>query len=192
METEDSSIKVIAGLGNPGAEYNETRHNVGFMVVDKLVGSGWRERNGATAVKWRCGSAEIWLVKPLRYMNQSGEPIRDLLRFYQIPPAGLLVVHDELDLPLGVLRAKFGGGSAGHNGVRSIEDALGTNEFARIRIGIGRPLSETGEKIPGSDKVLGRFLASERGALAETLDRSVAMIQLVVNEGILKAQNRFH
>jgi peptidyl-tRNA hydrolase, PTH1 family len=134
---------MIVGLGNPGLEYEHTRHNAGFMTVDvlgeNLRASYWKDDAGALSAVVRFGEDELVLAKPQLYVNASGAPVKNLLRSYELAPASLVVVHDDLDLPPGAVRVKRGGGHGGHNGLRSLNDALGTGEYARVRVGIGRP-----------------------------------------------------
>lgn len=134
---------VVVGLGNPGAEYENTRHNAGFMVVDLLAEnlrvSYWKDEAGSKVGLVRFGDGDLVLAKPQAFMNLSGKPVAKLLRAYGVKPADLIVVHDDLDIPEESVRVKRGGGHGGHNGLRSLIDALGTPEFTRVRVGIGRP-----------------------------------------------------
>ena len=140
-----SALRLIVGLGNPGAEYSETRHNAGFWFCERLardikVGLAKESRyHGWTANARNAGADGVWLLMPATYMNDSGRSVRALMQFYRIEPAEMLVVHDELDLPPGQMRLKFGGGLGGHNGLKSISAHLGTNDYWRLRIGIGHP-----------------------------------------------------
>jgi PTH1 family peptidyl-tRNA hydrolase len=135
--------RMVVGLGNPGPEYENTRHNAGFMVVDLLAEnlrvSYWRDEAGAKVGVVRFGDDDLVLVKPQTYMNVSGKAVRKLLDSYEVDPTDAIVVHDDLDLPEETVRVKRGGGHGGHNGLRSLVDALGTGEFPRVKIGIGRP-----------------------------------------------------
>lgn len=134
---------MIVGLGNPGPEYEHTRHNAGFMAVDllgeNLRASYWKDEAGAKSAVVRFGEDELVLVKPQLYVNASGAPVRNLLDVYEVPLDSLIVVHDDLDLSPGAIRVKRGGGHGGHNGLRSINETLGSGEYARVRVGIGRP-----------------------------------------------------
>ena len=135
---------LVVGLGNPGPNYAKTRHNLGFVVADLLaerIGSKFKvhKRSGAEVVTGRLGGRSIVLAKPRTYMNESGRQVGPLAKFYSVPPADIVVVHDELDIEFGRIRLKFGGGVAGHNGLRSVSAALGTKDFQRVRVGIGRP-----------------------------------------------------
>lgn len=185
---------LIAGLGNPGPKYADNRHNVGFMVADRLVdraaepGAGFRDKFGAEMAKVRLGRDDCVVLKPKTYMNLSGESVQKALQFFKIPLSELVVVHDELDLPFGALRVKVGGGLAGHNGLRSIAQHGGGNGFVRLRMGIGRPTGKQSvEKY-----VLSDFDASERAELRDLLDRAVDALHTVVTEGPKAAMNRFH
>ncbi len=155
---EPSLSHLVVGLGNPGARYRETRHNLGRraveLIVDELSGS-WRSRWNGRVSELRDGDERLALLVPETFMNESGRSVAPALRFYKLPPERLVVVHDELDLELGDVRAKQGGGLAGHNGLRSLAEATGTQDFLRVRIGIGRP--ERGDRRPVADWVLQPF-----------------------------------
>lgn len=160
---------LIAGLGNPGPEYEATRHNAGFRVVDELAGElgarYWKNECGALTAKASCGDAEVILAKPQSFMNVSGGPVKKLLGAYGVDPGHLVVIHDELDIPSGTVRVKFGGGHAGHNGLRSICDKLGTRDWFRVRTGIGRP--------PGRMDTADYVLSVPRGQAADEFDGAV-------------------
>jgi len=185
--------RLVVGLGNPGREYAGHRHNVGFMVVDRLaeaVGvplgqSKFEGRFGQGAV----GKARLFLLEPETYMNVSGEAVSAAARFYKVAPEDLLVVHDELDLPFGRLQLKRGGGTGGHNGLESIVEQLGTPDFARLRFGIGKPAGPNAkERVVGH--VLHDFSSAEEDALDPLLERSVDMIRAWVSLGLAEAMNR--
>jgi peptidyl-tRNA hydrolase, PTH1 family len=185
-------VILIAGLGNPGSRYEATRHNVGFRVVDRWVNRhespAWREKfEGAySAINWTNGERVVAL-KPLTFMNRSGFSVRAALSFFKLKPADLLVVHDELDLPFGDYRLKQGGGDAGHNGVGSIIEQLGTDGFARLRFGIGRPPAEfTGS---GADFVLEGFPLADRTRLEELIEDSTKVLDRVIDSGLGAAMN---
>src|SRR5437868_14010906 len=149
---------LVAGLGNPGREYTQTRHNVGWMVVDELCrrhGGSWRSKFSGQLAEVRLDALRLALLKPETYMNESGRSIGAAVRFFKVDPGSLLVVHDDVDLEEGRLQARLGGGLAGHNGLRSIAQHLGTNEFLRLRIGVGRP--GRGDRRPVADYVLSPF-----------------------------------
>ena len=188
---------LVAGLGNPGPKYAATRHNIGFAVVDGLaaqVGSklARHKRAMALAAEGRFGSPgsseSVVLVEPLLFMNESGGPVKALMGFYGVDAANLVVVHDELDLPLGSLRIKFGGGDNGHNGLRSIRSSLGTGDFFRVRVGIGRP---TGRQDP-ADYVLSGFGSAERADLPLVTERAEQAVESLVLNGLERTQQSFN
>ena len=155
---EPSLSHLVVGLGNPGARYRDTRHNLGRRAVELIadeLGGSWRSRWNGRVSELRDGDERLALLVPETFMNESGRSVAPALRFYKLPPERLVVVHDELDLELGDVRAKEGGGLAGHNGLRSLAEALGTQDFLRVRIGIGRP--ERGDRRPVADWVLQPF-----------------------------------
>jgi len=155
---EPSLSHLVVGLGNPGARYRDTRHNLGRRAVELMVdelGGSWRSRWNGRVSELRDGDDPLALLVPETFMNESGRSVAPALRFYKLPPERLVVVHDELDLELGDVRAKQGGGLAGHNGLRSLAEATGTQDFLRVRIGIGRP--ERGDRRPVADWVLQPF-----------------------------------
>jgi PTH1 family peptidyl-tRNA hydrolase len=160
---QENKPLLIVGLGNPGASYARTRHNAGFMAVDELAGADavWKKEKNSLTTKLD----NVILAKPQTFMNLSGGAVLALMTFYKIPLENLIVIHDDIDLKLGEIREKTGGGSAGHNGIKSIDAAVGNN-YRRIRIGVGRPKQETGDKrqetgIDTSDWVLGKFSEDE-------------------------------
>ncbi|HEX5196000.1 MAG TPA: aminoacyl-tRNA hydrolase [Gaiellales bacterium] len=155
---EPSLSHLVVGLGNPGARYRDTRHNLGRRAVELIadeLGGSWRSRWNGRVSELRDSDERLALLVPETFMNESGRSVAPALRFYKLPPERLVVVHDELDLELGDVRAKQGGGLAGHNGLRSLAEALGTQDFLRVRIGIGRP--ERGDRRPVADWVLQPF-----------------------------------
>jgi PTH1 family peptidyl-tRNA hydrolase len=180
---EPSLDWLVAGLGNPGARYRATRHNAGFMVVEQIadrLGGSWRSRFSGRLCELRDGDGRLALLEPETYMNDSGRSVAAALRFYKLPPERLLVVHDEIDLQLGDVRAKLGGGLAGHNGLRSLAQHLGTQEFARVRLGVGRP--ERGDPRPVVDWVLTPF--EPQVDVEGLITRGVECTLAVVREGI--------
>ncbi len=183
-------MHLVVGLGNPGPKYAKNRHNVGFMVVDRLAaaaGVELREKHRGRAAKARLREHDVVLLEPLTYMNRSGESVREAMQFYKVPLASVIVVHDELDLPFGTLRLKQGGGAAGHNGLKSIIQHCGGPDFVRLRIGIGRP--------PHGNThgwVLGDFEPSESTALPDVLDLAPRAVEAVIVEGISAAMNTFN
>lgn len=183
---------LIVGLGNPGPRYVGTRHNAGFMVADLLaerLGAKFKAHKGrCDLVEGRLAGAPVILAKPKSYMNVSGGPVVSIARFFKVPVEHIIVVHDELDLPFGSLRLKRGGGDGGHNGLRSTTAALGTNDYARVRFGIGRP---PGRQDP-ADYVLKEFTAAERKELGFVLDRAGDAVELLVAQGLDAAQNQYN
>jgi peptidyl-tRNA hydrolase, PTH1 family len=182
---------LVVGLGNPGREYAHTRHNVGFMVVDELAqrhGGSWRSKFSGEVADVRLDGARLALVKPQTYMNESGRSVAAATRFYKVDPAAVLAVHDEVDLELGRMQARLGGGLAGHNGLRSVAASLGTPEFLRLRVGVGRP--ERGDPRPVADWVLSPFDPSvDVGALVA---RAADAVEVLVRGGLEEAQQRFN
>lgn len=166
---------LIVGLGNPGSEYTNTRHNVGFMAVDVLVGgdASWKAEKNALTTRGEISGHSVIFVKPQTYMNDSGRAVLALMTFYKIPLENLIVIHDDMDLPNGKIREKVGGGSAGHNGIKSIDAAVG-NEYKRIRIGIGHPRDYNLPMDP-SDWVLGRFTPEQLSEIQKTISEMVVL-----------------
>lgn len=184
-------MRLIVGLGNPGPEYEDTRHNVGFMLVDAVARAfNIRfERLGRRAL-WGSGviaSEEVILVKPLTFMNLSGVVVREFCERYNVPVGSVIVAFDDCDLPPGRIRLRKSGGSGGHRGVSSIMECIESAEFARIRLGIGRP--ERGEL---SDYVLQRLAPDEKEALEDMLQRGVASVETFLKEGMESAMNKFN
>lgn len=183
-------MKLIVGLGNPGRKYEGTRHNVGFEVVDAVAARHrltWESAPAeALIAKWRLGSA--LLAKPLTFMNLSGQAVGDLLRFYKMEPADLLVVVDEVHIDLGRLRARPNGSAGGHNGLKSLIALLGTEDFARLRIGVGR--GDARRDL--ADHVLARFDPDERTIVAEVVARAADAAELFAAEGIGPVMNRYN
>jgi peptidyl-tRNA hydrolase, PTH1 family len=183
---------LIAGLGNPGQHYAGNRHNVGFMVADELVaraGANFRrDRSGALVATGRLAGLPVIIAKPMTFMNLSGGPVAALRGFYKLPADRIIVIHDELDIPFGVLRLKFGGGDNGHNGLRSVSDALRTRDYYRVRLGIGRPPG----RMDPADYVLQNFSAAERAELPALLGRCADATETLLRQGLVAAQNEFH
>lgn len=182
---------LVAGLGNPGREYAGHRHNVGFMVVDELArrhGASWRSKFSGDLSELRLGDARIALLKPMTYMNEAGRSVGAAARFFKVPLGRLLVVHDEGDFEPGRLQARPGGGLAGHNGLRSVAKALGTQDFLRLRVGVGRP--GRGDPRDLADYVLSDFEPQDD---AEAIvARAADAVEAVVAEGIESAQRAYH
>lgn len=185
---EQLPIRLIAGLGNPGAEYQFTRHNIGFLVADRLAASlGAKWENSA---KWGAQVAkldQVFLVKPMTYMNRSGSPLRAVTQFYKIEAAEVLVVVDDFALPLGRLRIRPDGGPGGHNGLESVIIEMATEQIPRLRVGIGSAPSQ------GTvDYVLGRFFEEEKPMVASTVDRAADAAKCAIDNGLLSAMNTFN
>ncbi|HWS52163.1 MAG TPA: aminoacyl-tRNA hydrolase [Microbacterium sp.] len=189
-----ASTWLVVGLGNPGPRYAATRHNVGQFVVDELAErrrEAFREHKGGARVveTWlRPGADKLVLAKPNSFMNVSGTPVAALSRFYSVPPERVVVVHDELDIPFDTVKLKTGGGHGGHNGVRDVARAIGTADFPRVRVGIGRP---PGRQDP-ADWVLSPFGTQERENLPVLVSDAADAVELLVAEGLLAAQQQHH
>lgn len=184
---------LIVGLGNPGEQYARTRHNVGAMVIDELLARGSERLSGngrlrADVCQTRIGGEAAVLAVPRSFMNESGGPVKALCQYYGVEPERLLVVHDELDIDFASLRVKRGGGDGGHNGLRSIRSALGTGEYVRLRVGIGRP---PGRQDPAGF-VLRPFSSVERDELAHVLDAAADAVESVLVRGVETTQNDIH
>lgn len=190
--TADDAPMLVVGLGNPGPRYVANRHNIGFLVADELAdrmsGRFKSHKGGADLLEGRLGGRRVLLAKPRTFMNLSGGPVAGISHFFKVPPANLVVMHDELDLPFGDLRLKLGGGENGHNGLRSITKSLGTREYLRVRFGIGRPPG----RMDPADFVLRDFSAVERKDLALEIDRCADATEALVGKGLEAAQNLFH
>lgn len=187
---------IVVGLGNPGATYAVTRHNVGYLVADELANrmrGSWKSARAPRMLVVEGRLAGLPGVRTVLgrgrcHMNESGGPVSGLLKFYGASPERLIVVHDEIDLPYGDLRAKFGGGDNGHNGLKSIRRALGTGDYYRVRFGLGRP---PGRQEP-ADYLLSPFSAAERSDLGVHLQRAADAVESLVSEGLEKTQNQFN
>lgn len=183
---------LIVGLGNPGREYRDNRHNIGFMLIDHLAvrlnAQGMRLQSQALVVSATYEGRKILLAKPQTYMNLSGQAVQGLVRFYKLPLQNLLVAHDDLDLPLGTLRLRPGGGSGGQKGVASTIERLGTSDFPRLRLGIGRPPG----RMDAAAYVLQDFSPAELPIVSEVLHRAVDAVLTFVVEGLDRAMNRYN
>jgi PTH1 family peptidyl-tRNA hydrolase len=184
---------LVVGLGNPGPNYAATRHNLGFMVADRLAerlhaGFKVHKRSGAEIVTGRLGGHSVVVAKPRCFMNESGRQIGPLAKFYSVPPVDVIVIHDDLDLDFGRVRLKVGGGEGGHNGLRSVAAALASKDFQRVRIGIGRPL---GRKDPAVF-VLEKFSAAEKADVPTICEQAADATELLIELGLEPAQNRVH
>lgn len=192
MSSDTNNIQIIAGLGNPGNEYERTRHNAGFWFIDQLI-SHYNLTLKSEAkflgdvAKLNTPSGNVWLLKPTTFMNRSGQSIARLAQFYKIKPEQILVVHDELDLPPGTVKLKQGGGHGGHNGLRDSIAHLGKN-FYRLRLGIGHPGNK--EQVVGF--VLGKTPQSEKTLIESSIDKSIDSIELIMQGDMQKAMNQLH
>jgi peptidyl-tRNA hydrolase, PTH1 family len=182
---------LVAGLGNPGREYERTRHNAGWLVLDELArrhGGSWRSKFSGSLAEVRVGDARLALLKPETYMNESGRSLGAAARFFKVEPEQVLVVHDDVDLETGRLQARAGGGLAGHNGLRSLAQHVGSQDFLRLRIGVGRP--GRGDRRSVADWVLSPFAPEDDpDALVA---RSADAVETIVAEGLQEAQQRFN
>jgi len=184
---------LVVGLGNPGPDYSETRHNVGFRVVELLAaraggGKFSKHKSNSDVLEGRLAGRRVVLAKPRTYMNVSGGPVAGLVKYFSVAPVDLIVVHDDLDLGFGVIRVKLGGGEGGHNGLRSITSSIGTRDYLRVRFGIGRP---PGRQDP-ADFVLKRFSGAEKKELEFGVDLAADAAEALLSDGLEPTQNRFH
>jgi PTH1 family peptidyl-tRNA hydrolase len=192
--TTESTIPtaLIVGLGNPGREHAANRHNVGWHIADRFVASrGWRfgkKQSDALVALGQIGDTRVIVAKPQTFMNLSGRSVQALARFYKVPPDRMLVIYDDLDLPFGTIRLREKGGAGGHNGMRSIVERLGSGDFPRLRIGIGRP---PGRMDPAAFVLL-NFDAVEQAEMNDILDRAAQAIETFVTEGIGAAMNNYN
>jgi peptidyl-tRNA hydrolase, PTH1 family len=188
LEGSAPQVRLVAGLGNPGPEYAATRHNIGFMVVDQLAaqfGATWEKSTKWDALLAKC--RDVFLAKPTSYMNRSGYPLLAIAQFYKIEPAEILIVLDDLSLPLGRLRLRASGGSGGHNGLESVIMQFGTEEIPRLRVGIG-------EAPPAGsvDYVLSRFFEEEKPIVRSAIDRAVEAVKCAIDNDLISAMNIFN
>ena len=196
-------MKLIVGLGNPGGQYEDTRHNIGYMVVDKLAREigrdtlAWQQDTKRQALVAKVG--DVVLIKPVTFMNHSGIAVFQVANLYKINPEDVWVIHDDIDLPLGKIRIRKGGGTAGHNGVESILKHLGTDVFLRIRLGVGRGREDIKKGTDQNlrhraviDFVLSRFKQSEAGSLRKLIKYGVEAVRIALTDGLDKAINRFN
>jgi len=185
---------LIVGLGNPGTEYSNNRHNVGQMVLDELarrVGGSFKVHKVRAHVlegRLGIGGPRVVLAKPMSYMNVSGGPVSALAKFYDIDPQHVVAVHDEIDIPFNTVKLKIGGGEGGHNGLRDISKALATKEYLRVRVGVGRPPG----RMDTADFVLKDFATAEKKELPFLLDEAADAVETVVKDGLPVAQQKFH
>ena len=185
-------MKLIAGLGNPGAEYANTKHNVGFMLIDALAehlnASAWKEDFSSSVAEARIGGEKIFLVKPLTYMNNSGEALGPMLSYYKLDTEDLVVAHDDMDIPAGTVRIRKKGSSGGHNGIKSIIAHVGSENFARVRIGIGRP--PAGWSV--INHVLAPFSAEDVPRIRKAIDYLLPAMECIAQDGTDLAMNRYN
>ena len=190
---------LVVGLGNPGPTYDRTRHNAGYLVADLLAermsgsGKGWRSHKSGRAqvVEGRLGGIpghRVVLGRARSYMNESGGPVSTLLSFYKVPVERLVVIQDEVDIPFGELRLKFGGGDNGHNGLKSLRRSLGSGDYYRVRFGVGRPHGQRAT----ADHVLSGFSAGERKELGVHVERAADAVECLLDEGLDRAQNLYN
>ena len=184
-------MKILVGLGNPGNEYSDTRHNVGFMAIDELARRWgihtWKKKSQALVAEYR-GEEPVVLIKPQTYMNLSGVAVGELARWYKVAAEDIIVIFDDMDLPIGRLRLRTKGGSGGHRGIESLLTHLGKDGFSRIRIGIDRP--PTNWQV--ADYVLSRFTTEEQPLLTESLSRAAEAGECIVKQGMMKAMNLYN
>lgn len=192
QSAETGALYLVVGLGNPGREYRDTRHNAGFMVIDRLSSqlniSLSRVQSKAIIGTGFDGANKILLAKPQTFMNLSGQAISSLVRFYKIPMERLLVIHDDLDIPVGTLRMRPGGGAGGQKGLKSTIEQLGTDAFPRLRVGIGRPPGQ----MRAADYVLEEFIGADRQTMDTVLDQACEAVRLFVREGLQTAMNHYN
>jgi PTH1 family peptidyl-tRNA hydrolase len=183
-------LKLVVGLGNPGEGYARTRHNVGYLVADRLaraLGAEWSVRKfAAELAEGRSGQEKVWIMKPQTYMNRSGEAVGPALRFWKLGVEDLVVVHDEIELDPFRIQLKIGGGDSGHNGVKSVNAHVGTRDYARVRVGVGRPPPE----MDPADYVLGRWKKAEEAEVDACVERAADAARLCVELGAAKAMNQ--
>ena len=188
----DNRLRLIAGLGNPGPAYASTRHNIGFLAIDRLVQEhGLVARSScinAEIAEGRVAGTPVLAVKPLAFMNRSGGPVNEICQTFGTQCEDMVVIHDDIDLAYQRLKIKEKGGDGGHNGLRSLIDALGTDQFVRVRMGVGRPDADIGVV----DYVLGDFDAEQRSSLEPFLSQAIAAVEVILCEGAKEAMNRFH
>lgn len=189
--SEDEGRWIVFGLGNPGDRYAKTRHNAGVGVVEELLGrtssSFKRHKSGALTAETMLGGEKVVLARSTGYMNDSGRPLGQLVRFYKTPLDKVIVVHDELDIPFGEVRVKLGGGTAGHNGLKSVGNHLG-KDFPRVRVGVSRPHGA----LDAADYVLQGFTGSERKDLPEIIERAADAVERIIEAGPERAMNEFN
>ncbi len=191
-------MKLVVGLGNPGPKYELTRHNVGFLAVDRLVdrwkADGPQTRNQAEVYSARVAGEQVLLVKPQTFMNLSGRSVAPIATFYKVEPSDIIVIHDELDLAPMTFRVKVGGGAGGHNGLRSLDECLGSGKtsYVRLRMGIGQPLLPSGKRVSAEKHVLEQFTDDELKFLDPVLDDVADAVEMILRGELTRAMNRFN
>lgn len=187
-------MHLVVGLGNPGKKYEKTRHNVGFMVVERLAQAhglaDFKEKFSGVWTKGELRGSPVALLKPTTFMNLSGDSVQPAAAFLKVAPSAVIVVHDELDLPWRDVKLKVSGGHAGHNGLRSLIQRLGTPDFVRVRVGIGRPPAGFAGDV--ADYVLQAFDTMERAELPDVVDRACAAVEAVIADGLTSAMNKLN
>jgi len=187
---------LIVGLGNPGTKYALNHHNIGFMCADAFASSHnialERNRSGAKAGQGKIDSKDVVVAKPQTFMNRSGEAVQKLFQRHHVKPVNLIVIHDDMDLPPGKLRLKQGGGSAGHNGLKSIIADIGTEDFIRVRVGIGRPDGENNDRGDVIEHVLGDFTPAEQKIIDKIIPEAVKAIDSILEDGLASAMNKYN
>ena len=186
-------MHLIVGLGNPGPKYALTRHNIGFLAADLFVtghgGPSWQEEHKAHVCKFKIDDQPVLIAKPMTYMNKSGESVQALMHFYKIPIENLIVIHDELDQAFGAMKLNKNRGHGGHNGIRSISELLGSADYVRLRLGVGRPPHP---EMDIADYVLQKFSNEEQGRLTDFLNKAGDAIESVIFDGLPKASSLFN
>ena len=189
-----SKYTIIVGLGNPGREYRETRHNIGFALLDRFAdGASWKSEAGYECCSVGSGEDKTHLLKPMTFMNRSGEPLAAFMKYYRVGISQIVVVHDDIDLEFGQIRIRQGGSAGGHNGIRSVIAAVGGSDFVRVRLGVGRPLGTDGQRSKAgvADWVLDRFSKEELEELPGFVRRGCDAVSALLLDGIVAAQQRF-
>ncbi len=193
-----AGLALVVGLGNPGRQYEGTRHNVGFRVLDELLrrsspsGASWHRADGAAMVQVADPSiGRLTLMKPELFMNLSGRAVGPFVQFHKVPLSAVVVVHDDIDLPVGALRVRVGGGDGGHNGIKSIISSLGSGDFVRVKVGVGRPTGALAQ-MAVADWVLSRFSGEEEVVLGDVVTSASSAALAVLHEGPTVAQNRYN
>lgn len=194
-------MKLIIGLGNPGDKYTKVRHNLGFLVLDEYAKMYVKSEiawEGNTKLKSQILKLDqtLWLVKPQTFMNNSGMAVSELVNYYKVVPEDIIIVHDELDLPLGKIKVRIGGAAAGHHGVESVIDKLGTDQFIRVRLGIGNLRSMSGERkgthFNAEHYILEPFMPNERSKVKHMVKQAVSAIETLLEKGLESAQNQYN